>query len=255
MNRLDFTSLLSKAAIFANLAAALPAYASAETPPSICQDDALVPEVAVPGAYNQVCMNLPTRTIPLKLPSGKSESVTIEEGASGSGKTGLAVWNSALLLTRVLQQVAPNLLQELSSNSETTTILELGCGTGLVSIVADKLLNSNAAPSATGKATILATDGNPDVVDLAQRNIQRNQCSAETTKAVELQWGLLNAMDYCEVADVVLGSDLTYNSGTWRVLSETMTTILKPNGVVIYLSLGHEGFNVNSWFPAYGSQP
>ena len=45
-------------------------------------------------------------------------------------------------------------------------------------------------------------------------------------------------------ADLVVGSDLTYNSGSWRVLAETMETMLSPNGIVIYLSLGHSGFNV-----------
>jgi len=44
--------------------------------------------------------------------------------------------------------------------------------------------------------------------------------------------------------DVILGSDLTYNSGSWRVLAETMDTLLSQNGFVLYLSLGHSGFNV-----------
>jgi hypothetical protein len=63
-----------------------------------------------------------------------------------------------------------------------------------------------------------------------------------------LQWGLLNAMEYSDEdeADLVLGADLTYNSGTWRVLAETMVTIVKPEGYILYLSLGHEGFNVNA---------
>lgn len=53
-------------------------------------------------------------------------------------------------------------------------------------------------------------------------------------------------MDLSETADVVFGSDLTYNSGTWRVLSETMSTVLKEGGFVVYVSLGHPGFYANA---------
>jgi len=43
-----------------------------------------------------------------------------------------------------------------------------------------------------------------------------------------------------------VGSDLTYNSGSWLALAETMATVLKPDGVVLYLTLGHSGFNVQA---------
>eukprot|EP00957_Ditylum_brightwellii_P186405 14192571-Ditylum_brightwellii.AAC.1 len=63
---------------------------------------------------------------------------------------------------------------------------------------------------------------------------------------VEFQWGLLNAIDYADTADIIIGSDLTYNSGSWRVLAETMNVILKPNGYILYVSCGHVGFSVDS---------
>jgi len=53
-------------------------------------------------------------------------------------------------------------------------------------------------------------------------------------------------MDLSDIADIVFGSDLTYNSGTWRVLSETMSTVVKEGGYIIYVSLGHPGFNANA---------
>jgi SAM-dependent methyltransferase len=110
--------------------------------------------------------------------------------------------------------------------------MELGCGTGLASIAACKL----------GAARVLATDGNPDVIDLARQNAKKN---GVTMECHVLQWGLLNAMDYVETMDLVIASDLTYNSGTWRALAETICTVLKPNGgMCLYLTLGHAGFNV-----------
>ena len=62
-----------------------------------------------------------------------------------------------------------------------------------------------------------------------------------------LQWGFLDAMGYAEYADIVIGSDLTYNRnpGSWRVLAETLYRILKPGGNVLYLTTGHAGFNVD----------
>jgi SAM-dependent methyltransferase len=210
------------------------------TSDSICRNGALVPEQSIPGAYNQVCMTLPERSIPIGSSGSSSSSkddkgiiLKIQQEASGSGRTGMAVWNSGLILTRLLERLEPIL------SPPPTSILELGCGTGLVSIAADHLWKS---------ADVMATDGNPDVVQLAQRNIQLNcqqqqNNNGDKIHATVLPWGLLNAVDYS--ADLILGADLTYNSGSWRVLAETMSTILTPSGYVVYVSLGHEGFNVN----------
>lgn len=231
---------------------------SVEEEALLCRNGALIPEQAVPGAYSNSCMALPRRIVPLQVPCKKNAAastettfLTISQEASGSGKTGLAVWNSGLLLTRVLQSLALEIPQWFARQER---MLELGCGTAVVSIACHRL----------GAPYVLATDGNPDVVRLANQNIETNQqpmpilgSSSDDTKAdtspmmssIEakpLQWGLLNAMDYSETADLVLGSDLTYNSGTWRVLAETMEAVLTPTGTVLYLSLGHEGFNVNA---------
>ena len=227
----------------------------------LCRNGALIPEQAVPGAYSNSCMTLPRRIVPLQVPTKKSDTpstistetvnLIISQEASGSGRTGLAVWNSGLLLTRVMQSLALQLPYWFAQQKR---ILELGCGTGVVSIACHQL----------GAPNVLATDGNPDVVRLANQNIEINRRpisisgkafddtqanNAQETSYIEakpLQWGLLNAMDYSEAADLVLVSDLTYNAGTWRALAETMEAVLSPTGTVLYLSSGHEGFNVNS---------
>jgi SAM-dependent methyltransferase len=111
--------------------------------------------------------------------------------------------------------------------------MELGCGTGLASIAACKF----------GAARVLATDGNPNVIDLARQNAKKNQVEDEMDCQV-LQWGFMGAVDYGETIDLVIGSDLTYNSGMWRALAETISTVLSPGGVCLYLTLGHSGLNV-----------
>lgn len=125
---------------------------------AICNNGALVPEVAVPGAYNQVCMNLPERILKI---NNSQQVVRIQQQTSGSGKTGLAVWNSGLVLVRLLEA----LTEQGAIDWKNQRVLELGCGTGLVSIVASRL----------GSKSVLATDGNPDVVALTRSNVQLNQ--------------------------------------------------------------------------------
>ena len=66
-----------------------------------------------------------------------------------------------------------------------------------------------------------------------------------TVRDDELRWGLFDAADYFGYSDLVVGSDLTYNSGSWRVLDETLGGVLKTDIVVLYLALGHYGFNVS----------
>ncbi len=112
-------------------------------------------------------------------------------------------------------------------------MLELGCGAALASVASAKL----------GADMVIATDSNPEVIRLAQRNIERNGIQT-IAKTAELRWGLLDAAEYGDAADIIIGSDLTYNSGLWLALAETMSIILKPGGLVIYVTLGHSGFNV-----------
>ena len=120
---------------------------------------------------------------------------------------------------------------------------------------------------------MVATDGNPRVIELAQANIRQNDGEdidskgasrySSIIRAEPLQWGFLNAMDYSESASFVIGADLTYNPGSWDILAETIATILKTENdnmvnseindtrnskqcYALYLSVGHDGFNVNA---------
>ena len=131
------------------------------------------------------------------------------------------------------------------------TILELGCGTGLTSIAVAKLIAASTDTSSSNNKTakrpqILATDGNEEVLQLTARNIERNNVSAYV-QATPLKWGLLNAIEYSDSIDVVLGSDLTYNSGSWPLLAESVDAVLKPrSGIFVYATAGHAGFTLDS---------
>lgn len=165
--------------------------------------------------------------------------IVIQQGSVAAGQTGVAVWNSGVLLTRLLDAAAAAAGDDDHvAFWRNQRVLELGCGTGLVSIALARL----------GAARVVATDGNPQVVKLAQDNIQRNQCQ-ETCKTSVLSWGQVVMEDDNEEEeefDVVVGSDLTYNAGAWRDLAETMAGMLRSGGNVLYLTLGHDGFNAQA---------
>mmetsp|Transcript_1977 Transcript_1977/g.3359 ORF Transcript_1977/g.3359 Transcript_1977/m.3359 type:complete len:359 (-) Transcript_1977:2042-3118(-) len=196
-----------------------------------CKDGRIASESQVPGAYQQLCMSLRERTFKLQ---SSEDTITVAQGtnsAGGSsvaGRTGVAVWNSGILLTRLIDEINRN-----SSIFKGKTVLELGCGAGLASIALAKF----------GSSSVIATDANVEVLELAKQNFDLNNVS-NLANTAELKWGLLDASEYDGIADVVVGSDLTYNSGSWLALAETMATVLKRDGIVLYLTLGHSGFNV-----------
>ncbi len=280
---------------------ALPPTKTTKDAELICQNGALLGESAVPGAYSSACMGLSERVVPLpryrerimdrKQAASKTEdiqlmkddqgTIVVQQKSGGSGNTGMTVWNSGLLLTRLLDVMVDELQRRQGQTCWESSIdnvfwrnqdiIELGCGTGLCSIAAHRL----------GAKSVLATDGNPRVLELAGANIQRNcdnavnpsvatiddqspkasSKSLSTIRAEPLQWGFLNAMDYSESASFVIGADLTYNPGSWDILAETIATVLKTENenikepvtgaaskqcYALYLSVGHDGFNVNA---------
>jgi SAM-dependent methyltransferase len=233
-----------------------PVHRAYATEPKECDNGMIVSETSVPGAYQQVCMSLPTRSLKLKT---TGETITIFQGVAAddddksrgnnskglvSGRTGVALWNSGVLLTRLLDLLET---REEQGFLKDKVVLELGCGPSMASIAASKL----------GAKRVIATDGNEEVVDLARRNLEFNNIFPNDNgreelphrlvgQASYLKWGSLDIVDFYDSADIVIGSDLTYNSGSWGALADTVESVLKPNGIFLYVTLGHSGFNVAS---------
>ncbi|PQE21064.1 EFM3 CHATD-lysine N-methyltransferase protein [Rutstroemia sp. NJR-2017a WRK4] len=118
-------------------------------------------------------------------------TITLLESASllaGAGTTGLRTWDAALHLSTYLS-LHPTLVTD-------KTILELGCGTGLVSILCAKYLHATH---------VLATDGSPETLIALNTSLYLNgltstpstpSSSQETTNhpkisTRELIWGHL----------------------------------------------------------------
>ena len=116
---------------------------------------------------------------------------------SASGTTGLRTWESSVHLASFL------LSEQGSRYIENNNVLELGAGTGLVSILCAKYL---------GAKHVLASDGSQDVVDTIQDNIFLN--SLQDDPRIEcriLKWGrFLDEADGDQekTVDIILGADI-----------------------------------------------
>ncbi|KAG0652946.1 Elongation factor methyltransferase 3 [Hyphodiscus hymeniophilus] len=140
------------------------------------------------------------------LPSNSDDSptVTLLESrnlVAAAGTTGFRTWEAALHLGDYLCTHA--------SLVDGKSILELGSGTGYVSVLCSKHL---------GASRVLSTDGSDDVVDSLSTNFYLNNLQDENTiEAKELKWGhaLLGSehpqWNAGRQVDLVLGADLTYD--------------------------------------------
>jgi len=95
-----------------------------------------------------------------------------------------------------------------------------------------------------GAAKVLATDGNEDVVRLAERNLVFNKLSNGGELGVrQLRWGPAIPISSTEW-DVIIGSDLTYNGQTWIQLAQTIKQLLETNSnsKFLYCTATHSQF-------------
>lgn len=138
-------------------------------------------------------------------------SVTLLEARSvisGAGTTGLRTWEAALLLGSFLTSgKGRDLIQG-------KNVLELGAGTGMLSILCAKHL---------GVSGVIATDGDEAVVDAIKTNAFLNEQDGAsplqgTIRTAALKWGrYIQASTFAEdyglgAPDVVLGADVVSQS-------------------------------------------
>lgn len=147
-------------------------------------------------------------------------SVTLLESRSiisSSGTTGLRTWEAALLLGQFLASDHGNAIVR------GKRVLELGAGTGMLSILCAKHL---------GVSGIIATDGDEAVVDAIKTNIFLNEIDASrtTVQTAALRWGWpLTGNTFLEdygmdVPEVVLGADVVSQLSDCKV-EPTLPTI------------------------------
>ena len=147
--------------------------------------------------------------------SAVKNSITVFESRgllATSGTTGMRTWEAGLHLGQYLC-TAPELVKG-------KRVLELGTGTGYVSVLCAKYL---------GAQKVVATDGSEDVIrDLSDTIFLNGLQESANFSIMELVWGraLLGTEDAewngGEEIDVVLGSDITYDSRAQPALIATL---------------------------------
>ncbi|KAI0012588.1 FAM86A protein [Xylariaceae sp. FL0662B] len=135
---------------------------------------------------------------------------------SAAGTTGLRTWEAALHLGQYLC-ANPSLVQG-------KRVLELGAGTGYLSILCAKSL---------GAIQVIASDGSDDVVANLPENFFLNGLQgSDKVQAMEVKWGhaLVGTEDQYwnggKPIDVVLGADITYDKSIIPALVGTLEELV-----------------------------
>jgi len=146
------------------------------------------------------------------------------------------LWDGAKVLTYFLSQ-PPDLIAAYHPSSncawgwQDKTVLELGCGFALASITA-ALLGAHA----------VATDGDPDVLAVAMKNIKHNTqgSTKHPIKTAVFSWGSTPHLQQLSKVlplppDVIVMSDVIYGSdpGVWQKLIQVLDAVCGPNTLIL----------------------
>ena len=124
---------------------------------------------------------------------------------------GLQSWGSSILLAEriCLQPSLFSLTKPIDINARPLRILELGAGTGMLSVVAAKILQPyNPVPE------IIATDYHPEVLDNLSRNVATN-FPKKIPASINIKYLDWEVPQYCEPLDrpfdVIFAADVIYH--------------------------------------------
>ncbi|KAL3928457.1 MAG: hypothetical protein SGPRY_002380 [Prymnesium sp.] len=114
---------------------------------------------------------------------------------------------------------------------EGKAVIELGCGAGLCGVVAGRLRPKS----------LLLTDASEAVLARASRNVARNLGRTNSLELRQLFWGSVLDDDLVSAFDVVLASDVLYQSSAWRPFAQTAAALLRAtSGILLLAEAGHE---------------
>ncbi|GAB7346045.1 hypothetical protein MBLNU457_4811t1 [Dothideomycetes sp. NU457] len=134
---------------------------------------------------------------------------------SGAGTTGLRTWEAALHLASYLCTTPAARTQYITNKH----ILELGAGTGFLSILCAQHL---------GATHVTSTDGDEGVIDALKENLFHNSAEDSVTAGVmRWGWGIKDSLAEYEAEswgglDTVIGADVTYDKTVIPALASTI---------------------------------
>ena len=158
----------------------------------------------------------------LSLDSEKSSESNSRSCLQKSDPYGAVLWPAALAVAEyVLDRY-----KDPDKVPDSFTILELGTGTGLVSLACSSLMSLHS----TKNITILATDYEPVPLQLLEHAARYfNSPLIDETRIHNIRFELLDMCDNTPLphADLILAADVLYDSSTARCLAKRVDEIIK----------------------------
>ncbi|KAL5883098.1 hypothetical protein ACKVWC_002098 [Pyricularia oryzae] len=192
-----------------------------EEAPEEDQDCGITREFSFDVAATTGCPGSPAPPVTVRL-------FDADLAASDHTGVGLQSWGASIIFSDLICKDPARLgLTESALGSRSPRIVELGAGTGLVSLVLSKLLPRIGVSS----PDIVATDYHPDVLANLRANIAANEQAGEVQVA-PLDWSdpvLAAPLD--APADVLVATDVVYAPEHSRWLRDCASRLLSRGGV------------------------
>ncbi|KAL7929256.1 putative methyltransferase domain-containing protein [Trichoderma chlorosporum] len=143
---------------------------------------------------------------------------------------GLQTWGASIAFSQMFCNMPMEFLLTKRALDSSTRIVELGAGTGLVSLVLASLL-----PSLTGSVpSIVATDYHPTVLKNLEKNATSHYKEGSTAmvQVAHLDWCAPSRQPPLDVpAEIIVAADVVYAVEHARWLRQCAASILAPDGV------------------------
>ena len=134
--------------------------------------------------------------------------------------TGASVWQGANIAAKYLEH-------DIKDEIRNSRVLELGGGVGFTGLVANAL----------GAKEVWITDGDRDVLKLAERNMALNADSG-SVKVAQLRWSTDDELPFLSSKwDFILASDVTYKRSSWPDLIHCIYRLSTPGQTKTILSM------------------
>ncbi|PWN32449.1 uncharacterized protein FA14DRAFT_161886 [Meira miltonrushii] len=180
-----------------------------------------------------------SRTLSRLFDIGLEEPIIMEEqiGFDLEGH----LWDAALHMARwlhfQLNKGSRSFLSQMLHEKPSLQVLELGAGTGFVSIALSALLSDSITQSdgeIARRASILATDLMP-AMEVLQQNIDHNESSRKKVdlQAAVLDWEELKKDSKEDGYDLIFVADCTYNPAYFDALCHAIQSSLHPEGICL----------------------
>ncbi|KAL5119788.1 hypothetical protein ACEQ8H_002394 [Pleosporales sp. CAS-2024a] len=173
-----------------------------------------------------------TREFAFPMASGKNMAVTLNDAPlSGTDHTdvGLQSWGASIVLSSMMCMDPQRFGLSTQTLGDQPTIIELGAGTGLVSITLAKLLPEAGVRS----PSIAATDYHPAVLENCQLNIVTNfatACNAALPVATSILDWSQPPQSLHDTADLLVASDVIYAPEHAVWLRDCAAHLIKSHG-------------------------